>query len=105
MHKQPRSNAPSAVGHLLFLTLVGWLVIAILPYVIAGAIACLAVWLLVRFHREILAVICWCGRLLAALAASFRRSSPPPARWQALPPPTNGQSGWQLRNGNRNGQP
>ena len=66
MSRNTSSNTGAAgCGYLIVLVLIGWAVVAMLPYILAGATACFAVWLLIRFHREAWMVLRWAGDLLA----------------------------------------
>ena len=59
------NNGAAGCGYLIVLALIGWAVVALLPYIIMGAAACLLAWLLVRYHREAWMVLQWAGDILA----------------------------------------
>ena len=123
MTKRIPHRASGTLGHLLALALAGWIAIVILPYVVAGLLACLAIWLLVRFHREIARILVLAGRLLGALfqcgasllvalharAACWRAARPMRNATPASPSVPAGQarncSGWILKSGQGGGQP
>jgi hypothetical protein len=65
MSRNTSSNTGAAgCGYLIVLILIGWAVVALLPYILAGAAACLLAWLLIHFYREAWMIVRWTGELL-----------------------------------------